>query len=74
MVRVLMSQGAPGPRDPQNIGWSVLSYLLAGILVWGGAGWLLDQLAKTEVLFTTIGIVLGCGLGIYLGYQRVNRL
>ncbi len=88
MVPVLMSQDAPGQRDPQehgrpvgpqsasagfDAGWSVVSYPLAGMLVWGGAGWLLDRWAGTDVLFTTIGILLGCGLGVYLAYIKVTR-
>jgi ATP synthase protein I len=73
MVPVLMSNDAPGPRDPQNLIWSMVSYTLAGILVWGGAGWLVDRWVNTDVLFTTIGILLGCGLGTYLGYLKVTR-
>jgi F0F1-type ATP synthase assembly protein I len=70
-----MTQEGPGrgQQDPQNIGWSIVSYLLSGILVWGGVGWLLDRWLETEALFTVVGILGGCALGIYLGYVRLPR-
>jgi F0F1-type ATP synthase assembly protein I len=68
-----MSQDGQDQPDPQHIGWSIVSYLLSGILVWGGVGWLLDRWIGTEALFTVIGILGGCGLGIYLGYVRFGR-
>lgn len=42
-----------------------LSYLISGVLVWGGLGWLADHLLGTHFLIG-IGIVLGAGLGVYL--------
>ncbi|OYO19461.1 hypothetical protein CGZ93_13200 [Enemella dayhoffiae] len=46
-----------------------LSYLLAGVLGYGGLGWLLDRWLATSFLLP-IGIVLGAGLGIYLVIRR----
>jgi ATP synthase protein I len=42
--------------------------------VWGGVGWLLDRWIGSGAVFTVIGILGGCGLGIYLGYMRFTRL
>jgi ATP synthase protein I len=69
-----MSQDGQDHHDPQNIAWSIVSYLLSGILVWGGVGWLLDRWIGSGAVFTVIGILGGCGLGIYLGYMRFTRL
>lgn len=40
--------------------------MLSGILVWGGAGILLDRWLETKPLFTLVGVVLGLGVAIYL--------
>ena len=39
--------------------------MLSGMLVWGGAGWLLDRWLETRV-FTLVGVLLGLGVAIYL--------
>jgi len=59
--------------DGVNQGLTVLSYLIAGVLVWGGAGWLADRVLGTSFL-TPIGIVLGAAAGIYVIIQRFGRL
>jgi F0F1-type ATP synthase assembly protein I len=39
--------------------------MLSGMIVWGGAGWLLDRWLETRV-FTMVGALLGLGVAIYL--------
>ena len=39
--------------------------MLSGIIVWGGAGWLLDRWLETRV-FTLVGTLLGLTVAIYL--------
>ncbi|TMK82076.1 MAG: hypothetical protein E6G47_01470 [Actinobacteria bacterium] len=56
-----------------STGWTISAYLLSGILVWGGVGWLIDHLVGTPKVFTAIGMVLGAGLGVYLVYIRYGR-
>jgi F0F1-type ATP synthase assembly protein I len=53
--------------------WAVTGTLLAGILVWGGIGYLVDRLASTAPLFLAIGLLLGAGGWIYLVYLRYGR-
>lgn len=43
-----------------DAGLRVLSYLLAGVALYGGAGWLADHLLGTG-FWLPIGIVLRCG-------------
>lgn len=67
----------PGtPAGPQRGGpgdaWSVLGYLLSGMIVWGGAGWLLDRWLGTHFL-VLIGLLLGGGAAIYLIYVRYGK-
>jgi ATP synthase protein I len=68
--------GRPDPSGAwggMSTGWAISSYLLSGILVWGGVGILIDRLAGTPRVFTAIGMVLGAVLGIYLVYVRYGR-
>ena len=48
-----------------DIGWGITGTLLSGLIVWGGAGWLLDRWLDTR-LFVVLGMLLGLGCAIYL--------
>ena len=58
-----------GGAQGMNQGMQVLSYLISGIVLYGGLGWLGDHLLGTGFLLPT-GIVLGAGFGIYLVITR----
>lgn len=51
----------------------MIGSMLAGILVWGGVGWLLDRWLGFDGLFLPIGMILGVGLAIYLIYIRYGK-
>ena len=53
--------------------WSVIGTLAAGILVWGGVGFLLDRWLDLRWLFLPIGMVVGVGAAIYMVYLRYGR-
>jgi ATP synthase protein I len=53
--------------------WNVIATLLAGMLVWGGLGWLGDRWLDTGRLLTAIGILVGTAGGIYVVYIRYGR-
>jgi len=53
--------------------WSITGTLLAGILVWGGIGFLLDRWLGLRWLFLPIGMVIGAGASIYVVYVRYGR-
>ena len=53
--------------------WALTGTLLAGILVWGGAGYLVDRLVGLRWLFLPIGMLVGAGASIYLVYLRYGR-
>jgi len=68
--------GGPDPGDYWvcvSIGWAISSYLLSGVLVWGGIGYLLDWLIGTPHVFLAIGMIAGAGLGTYLVYVRYGK-
>ena len=64
------SHGHPGPPpDGPGTGWSVLSYLIAGMALYGAIGWLIGRWAHLEVLFP-IGMIAGLGFGTALVILR----
>ena len=54
-------------------GMTIASTMLAGMLVWGGLGYLLDRLVWSERVFTALGIILGAAGGGYIVYLRYGR-
>lgn len=57
----------PVPATPD--GWGVLSYVLAGILFYGGLGWLADRWLHTSWLLP-VGMVVGLVAAVYLIIKR----
>lgn len=54
-------------------GMRILSYLLAGLLFYGGLGWLGDRVFNTTWLLPT-GIIAGVVLSIYLIIKRFGSV
>ncbi len=71
----------PMPSPPANrdgwsgmgTGWAITSTMLAGMVVWGGIGFLLDRLIWSQYVLTAVGLVVGAVLGTYLVYLRYGR-
>jgi F0F1-type ATP synthase assembly protein I len=61
----------PPPAHEQD-GWRILSYLIGGMILYGGAGWLVGHWTGIPVLFP-IGMLLGLGLAIAMIIFRVTR-
>lgn len=53
--------------------WAIIGTLAAGILAWGGIGYLVDRLLGLHWLFLPTGMVLGVAGGIYLVYLRYGK-
>jgi ATP synthase protein I len=66
------------PRDENdhvpntNQGMTALSYLIAGILVWGLIGWLVDRWLGTRGIAAGIGAILGAAGAVYLIVRRLG--
>ena len=59
--------------DGTNLGWTAVSYLMAGIAFWGFVGWAVDRwLWNTGGISTAIGVVLGAVAAIYLIVRRLG--
>ena len=53
-------------------GYRILSIMIAGLLAYGGLGWLLDRWLGTA-WFLPIGLILGVGLGVYYVVAKFGR-
>ena len=56
-----------------NTGLRVLSYLIAGVALYGGLGWLADRLLGTA-FWLPLGIVLGAAFAVYTIIRRFGRV
>ncbi|HOB04783.1 MAG TPA: hypothetical protein PKM36_05890 [Propionibacteriaceae bacterium] len=57
----------------QGEAYTALGYILAGLLFYGGLGWLGDHYLETRFLLPT-GIILGAVLSLYLVIRRYGAL
>lgn len=60
------------PRG-EHVAWSALGSLLAGPIVWGGVGFLLDRWLGTGRILTAVGVVVGSLTAFYIVYLRFGR-
>lgn len=59
-------------RMEESRAWNIPSYLLAGVLGFGGVGYLIDRLIGTNFI-VAIGIVGGMALAIYYVWFRYGK-
>lgn len=45
--------------------WTIIAYLISGLGIWGGLGYVADHYLKTNFL-TILGMGFGLGTGLYL--------
>lgn len=65
---------SPTPRGGNTEdGMVALSYILAGLILYGGLGWLGDYLLHTAWLLP-VGLIVGLACSIYLIIKRYGRL
>jgi ATP synthase protein I len=65
VVREQKRAAAQGRAQGLEVGWTVFSYLLAGMAAYGIIGWLVGRAVHVALLFP-LGMLLG--LGISIGY------
>jgi ATP synthase protein I len=54
--------------------YSISGYLLAGMVLYGGLGWLIDKWAGTSNVFAPIGVIFGLAAALYLTFRQVSVL
>lgn len=70
------SRWRPGPPPDlrhESPGWTVFSYLLSGMILYGAIGWILGRWVVHSTLLFPIGMVVGLALAIVLVILRFGR-
>ena len=65
------SEQSPAGEQYRGNPWHAFGYLVAGAMVYGFVGWLLDRLWGSSFV-VAVGIVFGAGLGLYMTFMRFN--
>jgi ATP synthase protein I len=63
---------AQGRAQGMDIGWTVFGYLIAGMLAYGGIGWLIGRAVHVPLLFP-IGMLVGLAISIGFIIYRYGR-
>ena len=69
----------PARENPEDYwtgvgaGWAVTSTMLAGVLVVGGIGWLVDRWVGAGHWFLAVGMLVGAAGGTYAVYVRYGK-
>jgi ATP synthase protein I len=72
VARTRKQAAARGRAEGLETGWTVLSYLLAGMAAYGGIGWLIGRAVHVPLLFP-IGMLVGLGISIGYIIHRFGR-
>jgi F0F1-type ATP synthase assembly protein I len=59
-------------RQGESDAWAAFSLITAGVVFWGGIGWLVSEWLDLRV-FVMLGLLLGMGGGLYLVWFRYGR-
>jgi len=64
------------PRQPpdggQNIGWTIFGYLISGMFVYGGLGWVIGHWTGHPLIFP-LGMLAGLAFSVWLVIYRYGR-
>jgi F0F1-type ATP synthase assembly protein I len=71
-ARAQQEAAAQGRAQGLETGWTVFSYLLAGMAAYGGIGWLIGRAVHVTLLFP-IGMLVGLGISIGYIIHRFGR-
>ena len=64
--------GQAAPLPARGAGWTMLSYLIAGMIAYGGIGWLVSRAVHETVIFP-LGMLFGLGISLGLVIHRYGR-
>jgi ATP synthase protein I len=65
--------GPPPDLRHESPGWTVFSYMLSGMIVYGALGWILGRWVVHSTLLFPIGMVVGLALAVVLVILRFGR-
>ncbi len=61
------------PVGTGNEGWAIISYLIAGMLVYGGLGWLISRWTGMSAVLLPAGLVTGLVIALAMVVLRYGR-
>ena len=64
--------GQASPLPSRGAGWTILSYLIAGMIAYGAIGWLVSRAVHETVIFP-LGLLFGLGVSLGLVIYRYGR-
>lgn len=70
--RPAATAGQDFPLPSRGAGYTVLSYLIAGIIAYGGIGWLVGRAVHEAVIFP-VGMLVGLAISLGLVIYRYGR-
>jgi ATP synthase protein I len=53
---------------------AITGYLLSGMVLYGGLGWLIDRWAGTSNVYAPIGVIFGLAAGLFLTFRQLSVL
>jgi len=59
-------------RLSDDAAWASVSHLAAGILLYGGIGWLLGRWLGHQELFVAAGVLFGVALALFMLFRRLE--
>jgi len=62
----------PAGRVTDDDAWAVVSHIAAGILLYGGLGWLLGSWLGNRPLFVAGGVLFGVSLSLFMLFRRLE--
>jgi hypothetical protein len=65
-------QSGPPPGASASAGWTIFSYMIGGMALYGAIGWLISRWTQIALLFPA-GMLAGLGLAITMIILRYRR-
>ena len=62
----------PEGRVSDDAAWAAVSHLAAGILLYGGIGWLLGRWLGNQSLFVAGGVIFGVALAMFMLFRKLE--
>ena len=66
------ARDSAGDQLTTGTGWTIFSYLIAGMLAYGGIGWLIGHFTRISLLFP-IGMLVGLAISVGWIIYRYGR-
>jgi hypothetical protein len=59
-------------RETSDMAWRSVSTMMAGLLLYGGLGWLVGAKFGHQDVFTAVGSLVGIALSLYVTIVRIG--